>query len=51
MVMDKYGLNKDDTYEKYNLAELEDEKNKLIKLLKEAQEKERKNDRKVNPKK
>ena len=42
MVMEKYGLDKDDTYEKYNLVELEEEKNKLIKLLKDAQEKGKK---------
>ena len=42
MVMEKYGLDKDDMYEKFNLVELEEEKNKLIKLLKAAQEKENK---------
>ena len=51
MVMDKYGLNKDEMYEKYSLVELEEEKNKLIKMLKEAQEKEKKNDRKSESKK
>ena len=42
MVMEKYGLNADNMYEKYNLAELEEEKERLIKLLKEAQEKVKK---------
>lgn len=50
MVMEKYGLNKDETYEKYSLEELEEEKNKLLKMLKEAQEKEGKNDRKSEKK-
>ena len=36
MIIEKYGLNKDETYEKYDLVELEEEKQRLIKLLKEA---------------
>lgn len=51
MIIEKYGLNKDETYEKYDLVELEEEKQRLIKLLKEAQEKEKKNDRKSDAKK
>ena len=42
MVMEKYGLNSDNMYSKYDLLELEKEKERLIKLLKEAQEKVKK---------
>ena len=42
MVMEKYGLNSDNMYSKYDLSELEKEKERLIKLLKEAQEKVKK---------
>ena len=51
MVMEKYGLNSDNMYDKYNLAELEKEKERLVGLLKEAQEKVNKNDTKSNSKK
>ena len=51
MVMEKYGLNKDDTYENYDLLQLEKEREKLLKMLKEAQEKNSNNDRKSEKKK
>ena len=51
MLMEKYGLNSDNTYEAYTLEELQQEKEKLLKMLEEAQERQRKDDSKNNKKK
>ena len=48
MLMEKYSLNKDKTYENYSIVELEKEKEHLLNLLKEAEEKQ--NDKQNNKK-
>lgn len=50
MLMEKYELYNDQRYDDYTLEELALEKEKLIKLLKDAEEKKVKNDRKNNTK-
>lgn len=46
MLMEKYSLNKDTTYDNYSLSELEEEKERLLNLLKTAEEKAIRNDKK-----
>lgn len=46
MIMEKYSLNKDSTYDEYTLTQLEEERERLIQLLKTAEEKQLKNDKK-----
>lgn len=48
MLMEKYDLNKDDMYDTYNLAQLQEEKQRLIELLKQAEEKSKRNAKKVD---
>ena len=48
MLMDKYNLNKDNTYDDYDIGELEKEKAKLVQLLKKAEEKGKRNDKKID---
>lgn len=48
MIMERYELSSDKRYDDYTLEELTKEKERLIKLLKDAEEKKVKNDRKTN---
>ena len=47
MLMEKYDLDSDKEYEKYTLEELSKEKERLIELLKSAEGRQIKNDRKT----
>jgi len=46
ILIEKYSLNKDDTYDNYSITELESEKERLLNLLKTAEEKSLKNGKK-----
>jgi len=46
ILMEKYDLNKKSTYDDYSLDELNQEKERLLKLLKESEERAIKNDNK-----
>ena len=48
MLMEKYNLNNDNMYDNYNLQELEQEKERLLKLLNKAEEKSKKDAKKID---
>ena len=50
LLMEKYNLNNDDMYNEFNLQQLEQEREKLMQMLKIAQEKQNKNDSKSDEK-
>ena len=50
LLMEKYDLNNDDMYSNFNLEQLDREREKLIQMLKSAQEKQNKNDSKSDEK-
>ena len=51
MLMEKYNIYNDQQYDSYTFEQLNEEKEKLIKLLKDAEEKKVKNDRKAKEEK
>lgn len=50
LLMDKYNLNNNNPYDGFSLEELQNEKEKLVNMLKVAQEKQNKDDSKSNKK-